>query len=123
MQAFRNIEESIKYLRDNSQKRGFDQTFDLIASLRNIDLKKPENKFSKDIALPHGRGNDVEVGIISNSIPGALKKEDVENLANDKAAMKKVLRKYEFFVCEAPLMPLVGKTLGRFLGPKGKMPK
>ncbi len=122
--TFRNIEESIKYLRENNQKRGFEQTFDLTINLKNIDLKKPENKFSKDVVLPHGRGKSVEVCIISDSIPeAALKKPDIERLAADKAGMKSVLKKYEFFVCEAPLMPLVGKTLGRFLGPKGKMPK
>ena len=92
--------------------------------MRNIDLKKPENKFSKDVILPNGRGKDVEVGIISDNIPEAvLKKSDIESLATDKAGMKRILRKYEFFVCEASLMPLVGKTLGKFLGPKGKMPK
>jgi len=122
--AFRNIEESIKYLRENNQKREFEQTFDLTINLRNIDLKKPENKFSKDVILPNGRGKDVEVGIISDNIPEAvLKKSDIESLATDKAGMKRILRKYEFFVCEASLMPLVGKTLGKFLGPKGKMPK
>ena len=122
--AFRNIEESIKYLRENNEKRGFEQTFDLTINLKNIDLKKPENKFSKDVILPHGRGKNVEIGIISDSIPeAALKKSDIENLASDKAGMKRLLRKYEFFICEAPLMPLVGKTLGKFLGPKGKMPK
>lgn len=122
--TFRNIEESIKYLRENSQKREFEQTFDLIVNIRNIDLKKTENKFSKDVVLPHGTGKGVEVGIISDSIPdAALKKDDIEKVASDKSAMKNIMKKYEFFVCEAPLMPLVGKTLGKFLGPKGKMPK
>lgn len=122
--TFRDIEESIKYLRENSQKREFEQTFDMAVNIRNIDLKKTENKFSKDVILPCGRGKSVEVGIISDSIPeAALKKADIEKAASDKAAMKNIMKKYEFFVCEAQLMPLVGKTLGKFLGPKGKMPK
>ncbi|MBI4174363.1 MAG: hypothetical protein HY517_01860, partial [Candidatus Aenigmarchaeota archaeon] len=43
--------EAIAKARDG-EKRKFSQTFDLIVNLRNIDLKKPENKFSKDIILP-----------------------------------------------------------------------
>ncbi len=122
--SFRSIEDSIKHIRENNPKRDFEQTFDLVVNIRNIDLKKTENKFSKDVVLPHGRGKDVEVGIISDTIQEAtIRKDDIEKLASDKRGMKNVLRKYEFFVCEAPLMPLVGKTLGKFLGPKGKMPK
>jgi len=85
-------------------------------------LKKPENKFSKNITLPHGRGKDIEIAVISDSIPNALCKKDVEDLGKDKAMLKEFIKKYEFFLCEAPLMPLVGKVLGRYLGPKGKMP-
>ena len=124
IKSFRNIEDSIKYIRENNPKREFEQTFDLIVNIRNIDLKKTENKFSKDVILPHGRGKNVEVGIISDTIQEApIKKADIEKMAVDKKEMKNLMRKYEFFVCEAPLMPLVGKTLGKFLGPKGKMPK
>ncbi len=114
------LEDAITQLTQQS-KRNFVQSFDLIINLRNIDLKKPENKFSKDVLLPHGRGKDIEVGIISDRIPDAITKSDIENLS--KKDMKHLSKKYEFFVCEAPLMPLVGKILGRYLGPRGKMPR
>lgn len=114
------LEDALKQLTQQS-KRNFAQSFDLIITLRNIDLKKPENKFSKDILLPNGRGKDIEVGIISDRLPNAITKSDIEKLS--KKEIKQLSKKYGFFVCEAPLMPLVGKVLGRYLGPKGKMPR
>ncbi len=116
------LEDAIKKLREG-EKRKFNQSVDLIINLRNIDLKKPENKFSKDVILPHGKGKDVSVCVISDTLPEGVGKHDIEGFAQNKSAAKQFTKKYDFFVCEAPLMPLVGKILGRYLGPKGKMPR
>jgi len=117
------IEEAIKQLKESSKKRGFKQSFDLIVNITNVDLKKPENKFSKDIALPHGRGKEVNVSIISDTVQGAITKKDLEALTGDAKKIKELINKNDFFLCEAPLMPLTGKVLGKYLGPRGKMPK
>ena len=114
-----NIDSAIKSIRE-TEKRKFNQTIDLIINLKSIDLKKPENKFSKRIVLPHGRGKDVKVCIIGEK--GDVTKDDVLSFERDKSGAKKLSKKYEFFICEAPIMPLVGKILGRYLAPKGKMP-
>ena len=45
-----NLTEAIEQLR-SSEKRKFTQSFDLMINLANIDLKKPENKFSKHVIL------------------------------------------------------------------------
>lgn len=117
------IEEAIKQLKESSKKRGFKQSFDLIVNITNVDLKKPENKFSKDIALPHGRGKEITVSIISDTVQGAITKKDLEALTGDAKKIKELINKNDFFLCEAPLMPLTGKVLGKYLGPRGKMPK
>ncbi len=119
-----DIKSAIKELR-NSKKRNFKQTFDLIINLKNIDLKKPENRITKQIVLPHGRGKDVKIGIISDNLKGdnVITSETLNKLAKNKKDAKKLVRSYEFFVAEAPLMLTVGKTIGRYLGPLGKMPK
>jgi len=116
----KKIDEAISEI--SERKRKFVQNFDLLVNLKNIDLKKPENKFSKNIILPYGKGKDVEIAVISDSVPNAVNKKDIENLGKDKSKLREFIKKYEFFLCEAPLMPLVGKVLGRYLGPKGKMP-
>jgi large subunit ribosomal protein L1 len=115
-----NIDSAIKSIRE-TEKRKFNQTIDLIINVKSIDLKKPENKFSKRIVLPHGRGKDVKVCIIGEK--GDVTKDDVLSFERDKSGAKKLSKKYEFFICEAPIMPLVGKILGRYLAPKGKMPE
>ncbi len=49
-------------------------------------------------------------------------KEDLDKMGREKKQARKIAQNYDFFVAEAPLMPLVGKTLGQILGPRGKMP-
>ncbi len=117
---FQNIGDAIKHLR-TFEKRGFSQSLDLNVTLKSIDLKRPENKFSKEFVLPHGRGKDIDVCIISEA--NGLGKREIEDLEKNKKELKIFVKKYDFFLCEAPLMPIVGKALGKYLAPKGKMPK
>ena len=116
------LEEDIQKLRKQEKKK-FTQTVDLGLTLKNLDVKKPENRFSKETVLPHGRGRDVHVGLISNSIPDAINKDGLDELQKDMKKMRAVINKYDYFLCEPALMATVGKVLGKFLGPKGKMPK
>ena len=114
------VQDALNYLKQNTKKRNFVQSFDLIVNIKNLDLRKPENKFSKEVQLPHGRGKDVEVCIISDNIDGAISKMDIDGMG--KKEIRKIIRSNEFFISEAPLMPHIGKVLGRYLGPVGKMP-
>ena len=40
----------------------------------------------------------------------------------DKTILKKLVKKFDFFIAQASLMPKVASTFGRILGPAGKMP-
>jgi large subunit ribosomal protein L1 len=51
-----------------------------------------------------------------------VERSELEGLAGKKQEMRKIANQYDFFIAEAPLMPLIGKTLGSVLGPRGKMP-
>ena len=121
------ISAAIKELREKSKKRKFSQSFDLIISLKEFDIKKPENKFTEDVVLPHGRGGEAEVVVFSDSSKDLdckiLTSEELNNLAKSKRDVKKLAGSTDFFLSEPKLMPVVGKVMGASLAPKGKMPK
>jgi large subunit ribosomal protein L1 len=117
--------EAVKKAR-SGKKRGFVQSFDLILTLRDIDVKKPENRFSEILELPKGRGKEASVVLFSDATKEAgcpiLGRKKIEVLGKDKRALKKLAARTDFFLADPPLMPLIGKNLGTVLGPRRKMP-
>lgn len=121
--APRELEDAIKFLRENSEKRKFTQSFDIIINLKNMDVKR--EAVNTIIALPFDKGKDVVVGIISDDAKGenVITSRDMEEIAKSPAEAKKLGKKYDYFVASANLMTAVGKHLGRYLAPAGKMPR
>ena len=127
-----SVLKAVKKARENSKKRNFVQSFELIINLQDIDPKKPEGRIMERIELPHriGKGNRVCVFATGDLALKArragadlvLGREDIEALAGDKKGQRKLAKSYDFFIAEAPLMPLIGRVLGSMLGPRGKMP-
>ncbi|MBS3055802.1 MAG: hypothetical protein J4473_00050 [Candidatus Aenigmarchaeota archaeon] len=113
------IEESLKILGEH--KKNFSQSYDLVFTLKNINLKMPENKISREIVLPHGTGNEIKVGLISND--GDIKEADIKKLEGNPKVIKKIIKQYDFFISDTSLMTMVGKVMGRYLAPTGRMPK
>jgi large subunit ribosomal protein L1 len=126
-----NIRKALSEIRSQERRR-FNESVELIIKLRDIDLKKPENRLNEIVVLPHKIGKPVKVCVIATG-DLALKskeanadlvigREQLEDFAKDKRLARKLQRGYDFFISEAPLMPLVGRTIGPILGPRGKMP-
>ena len=120
--------EYVKKAREASKKRNFTQTFDLIINLQNIDITKPENRIDDFLVLPEGRGKEATITIFSDSVKEikdckVLKGSQIETLAKNKRELRKLIRATDFFFADPKLMPVIGKHLGQFLGPTGKMPK
>jgi len=121
------ILEQIKELKEKSKKRNFVQRYDLIVNLKELDLKKAENKVDEIFSLPKGTGKDNSISIFSEShkIEGCriINSSEIEDLARNKKDLKKLINETDFFLSEPKLMPIVGKHLGKFLAPRGLMPK
>jgi len=128
----KNLLQTINEVKEKSKKRSFVQSIELIISLRDIDPKKPEGKIQELIELPNSTGKENRVCVIASGEMAleakkanadlVIKKTELQALAGDKKKQKELAKAYDFFIAEAPLMPLVGKILGATLGPKGKMP-
>jgi large subunit ribosomal protein L1 len=51
-----------------------------------------------------------------------IEPEELDRLGTNKREARKIVREYDFFLADTSLMSSVGRSLGQFLGPKGKMP-
>ena len=126
--------EAVQKAIEESKKlnRKFKQSVDVIINLKNIDMNDAKNRIEDEVMLPHGRGIEAKLALFAsgdlalkskNHVDLLIKPEEIEELAKDKKKFKKIADEYDFFIAEAPLMPVIGKTLGIILGPRGKMPK
>lgn len=128
-----NILNAIKQMREASPKHKFEQSVDLLITLEGIDPKKPEGRITEDVVLPHQTGGPRKILVFADRElarrardAGAdlvLGREDVEAMGREKKRAKKLAAEHDFFIAQADIMVLIGKTLGSVLGPRGKMPK
>lgn len=126
------IAKAVEEAKKASKETKFTQSLDLIVTLKDIDPKKPENRFVESVELPNQANKTVRVCVIASGDLAlrarnakadlVVDRDELEKLGRDKKAAKKIASSYDFFIAEAPLMPLVGKTVGGQLGPRGKMP-
>lgn len=125
------ILEALREARKMTPKRRFEQSIELMINLKDIDLKRPENRVNLRVRLPNGVGKRRILVFASGDLSrrareaGAdevIEPGEMEKMAADKKEAKRRLKDFDVFVAEAPLMPLVGRVVGPILGPRGKMP-
>ncbi|MEM5820225.1 MAG: hypothetical protein QW678_01045 [Candidatus Aenigmatarchaeota archaeon] len=114
------IEEAIK----TGKKRRFKQSLELIIVLKDVDVKELKNSISL-ITLPYF--NDSKVVVFSEIKRSDINAEsislkEIENISQNKRLAKKFARSFDFSLAETKLIPVIGKLLGKFLAPLGKMP-
>ncbi|RLE55122.1 MAG: 50S ribosomal protein L1 [Thermoprotei archaeon] len=126
----RAVEEAKKL----AKPRKFKQSVDLVIVLRDVDLKRPENRLNIVVPLPHSiPGKERKVCVIAHGdlavkareagADAVLTRDDVEKMAGNKKAVRKLAQTYDFFIAQRDLLPLIGRIMGPILGPRGKMPE
>ncbi len=127
-----SVRTAVKNVKESSSKRNFVESFDLIVNIRDLDLSNPKNRFDLEVNLPHTSNKQATVCIIAEGdlairaeragADHVIGREELEQLGSNQKQAKEIADAHSFFVAAAPLMPLVGRFLGRVLGPRGKMP-
>jgi large subunit ribosomal protein L1 len=127
------ILEAVKKAKKEAKPRNFTQSVDVVITIKDLDVRKPENRIDEEVFLPNGRGKKVKIAFIADGELALLAKNagadlviskaDLEELGKDRKEAKKMANRHDFFVAQADMMPLVGRFLGPVLGPRKKMPK
>ncbi|MEM2869116.1 MAG: 50S ribosomal protein L1 [Thermoplasmata archaeon] len=130
--AEEKIVEAVRKALQAGKPRKFLESVEISINLKDVDLSLPKNRIDEEIPLPKGRGKPVKVAVFGTGelafraksvADRVLTPEEMEKLAENKRESRKLASTYNYFIAEAPLMPSIGKKLGRILAPRGKMPR
>ena len=121
----------IQEAKKGEKERKFKESLELYITLKDIDVKKGF-ALNEVIQLPKQMSKPAAVCVMATGDMGLKAKDakadevmdndNLSKLAEDKRASRKLINKYDFFLADTKLMPVVGKSLGQLLGPRGKMP-
>jgi large subunit ribosomal protein L1 len=124
------LTELIKQVKTTTKERKFKQSVELIINFKDIDVKKGF-ALNEIVQLPK-TSSPATVCVIATGDMSQKAKEakadsvigtdELDKFATNKRESRKFINKYDFFLADTKVMPLVGKTLGQLLGPRGKMP-
>ena len=121
------LKEAVQEL--HKHKKGFSQSYDLLVSLKDINLKNPDEQVEFFITLPvlKGKGNKIcalvgpELADDAKKVfDTAIRQSEFDKL--QKKDVKKLAREHDYFIGQANIMPKIAASFGRVLGPRGKMP-
>jgi large subunit ribosomal protein L1 len=128
----KKLSSALEAALEGKGKRKFKQSVELIINFRGIDFSKAENRLNLDVVLPKGKGaktpkiaivgdeamvNDAkkagaDLTILPAEIPSYTAKEKLTLLINDYNML-----------AQPNQMGTIAKSLGQFLGPRGKLPR
>jgi len=124
------LSEMVKKAKEEDKERKFKQALELIMVFKDIDVKKGF-ALNEIVQLPK-TSSPASVCVLASGDMGIKAKngkadkvvgtDELNQLGANKRESRKFINKYDFFLADTQLMPVVGKVLGQLLGPRGKMP-
>ena len=125
----KHFTQAVQLLKSSAEKKAFTQSIDIIINLKNIDLKKEDQKVNTFLTLPYPLGKQITTtALVGNELSTKAKAvcnhvilvDQFKTL--DKKAIKKLAESTDFFIAQATIMPQIAATFGKILGPRGLMP-
>ncbi len=123
--------QMIKDAKKEQKQRKFKQSLELIMVFRDIDVKKGFS-INETVQLPRTPSQPASVCVVATGDLGLKAKTakadkvidgaEINRVGVNKRESRKLINGYDFFLADTQLMAPVGKTLGQFMGPRGKMP-
>jgi len=123
-----------RVIEDKEKKRNFTQSIELVINIKDVDLTKPEKRFSMVVELPRGlAGKARRIAVIasgnlaleaqrSGSVDKVFERAEIEAIIGNKREAKKIAERFDYILVEPALLPIAAKALGAALGSRGKAP-
>ena len=125
------LTQMITEAKKSTKQRKFKQAVELIMVFKDIDVKKGF-AISETVQLPRKMNQPASVCVIASGDLGLKAKNakadnvvdgtQLTQVGTNKRESRKLINGYDFFLADTQLMANVGKTLGQYMGPRGKMP-
>ena len=125
------LKELVKKAREATPKRNFAQSAEITLVLKDIDVKKGFS-LNEIVVLPNPTKEGASLCMLATGEMGlrakragvdqVMEPDTLDRIGTNRREARKMVRSYDFFLADATLMSSVGRSLGQFLGPKGKMP-
>ena len=126
-----HLTQMIGESKKGQKQRKFKQSVELIMVFRDIDVKKGF-AINETVQLPKTLSQPASVCVVASGDLGLKAKSanadrivdgtEVNKIGANKRESRKLINGFDFFLSDTSLMATVGKTLGQFMGPRGKMP-
>ena len=124
---------AIQKIKENSKKRNFLQSVEMMVNFTGLDMKKPQNQVNVKVVLPHSTGKgsgkiavfaktDEFLEAMKAKVDLVVNEKEIEALSKNKQKVADLIT-YDSIFAEGAAMLTVAKFLGQQLAPKGKMPK
>lgn len=126
------LQDLVKKARSSVTERKYKQSFELVLSLKDIDTKKHDLNINEVVFLPSPATKRPKVCVVASGDLGlragraeadrVIPPQELDTIAGNKREARKLARSFDFFLAEVSAMTKIGRGLGRFLGPRGRMP-